>query len=119
MENIKFILKITDYVSGDREIIGDCVYYNLDNGNKVKLWCYQYGVEAEVINKTQGKVDAVKFPFQNYFKPTQCSPGAPLWTQHIEYGHWYFEETYKHVLPKNQDYENLADAIQTYIEMYE
>ena len=91
----------------------------VDNGNKVKLWCYQYGVEAEVINKTKGKVDSVVFPFKNYFAPTQCSPGAPLWTQYIEYGHWYFEETYKHVLPKKKDYENLADAIQTYIEMYE
>ena len=90
MENIKFILKITDHVSGDREIIGNCVYYNLDNGNKVKLWCYECGVEAEVINKINGKVDYVRFPFANYFAPTQCSAGAPIWTQHIDNGKWRF-----------------------------
>ena len=119
MENIKFILKITDYVSGDREIIGNCVYYNLDNGNKIKLWCYEYGVEAEVINKTKGKIDHVVLPFKNYFAPTQCSSNAPKWTQHISNGKWNFEGQYAHVLPKESDYENLAEAIETYIEMYE
>ena len=120
MENIKFILKITDYIKGDREIIGNCVYYNLDNGNKVKLWCYDCGVEAEVINKIKGKIDFVRFPFVNYFEPTQCSPGAPKWIQHItSSGTWFFEEKYAHVLPKESDYMNLAKALGTYIEMYE
>ena len=120
MENIKFILKITDYVKGDREVIGNCVYYNLDNGNKVKLWCYDCGVEAKVINKTKGTIDSIIFPFSNYFKPVRCSPNAPEWTQHItSSGKWYFEEMYDHVLPKESDYENLASAIETYIEMYE
>ena len=120
MENIKFILKITDYIKGDREVIGNCVYYNLDNGNKIKLWCYDYGVEANVINKTRGKIDSIIFPFANYFEPVQCSPRAPKWTQHItSNGKWYFEDEYVHVLPKDSDYNNLADAIETYIEMYE
>ena len=119
MENIKFILKITDYIKGDREIIGNCVYYNLNNGNKVKLWCYDCGVTAEVINKTRGKVDSIDFPFSNYFESVQCSSKSPAWTQYISNGTWYFEEQYSHVLPKNSDYDNLASAIETYIEMYE
>lgn len=119
MENIKFIKKITDYIAKNRVIIGNCIYYNLANGNKVKLWCYELGVEADVINKIDGKVDTVRFPFANYFKPTQCSAGAPQWTQEIEYGKWRFEASYKHVLPKESDYINLAEALITYIEMYE
>lgn len=119
MQNVKFILKITDYIKGDREIIGDCVYYNLDSGNKVKLWCYEYGVTAEIINKIKGKVDSVYFPFANYFEPVQCSSKSPMWTQYINHGKWNFEDEYAHVLPKESDYDNLAEAIETYIEMYE
>ena len=118
MENIKFIKKITDYVSDDRTIIGNCVYYNLANGNNVKLWCDMYGVRAEVINKIDGKIDSVDFPFANYFAPTKCSTNAPEWTQHIDYGKWWFEDTYKHVLPKESDYIRLAEALNVYIEMY-
>ena len=119
MENIKFIKKITDYIAKDRAIIGNCVYYNLENGNKVKLWCYEYGVRAEVINKTDGKVDCVDFPFANYFELTQCSEGAQKWTQHIDGGKWYFSHIYSHVLPKEKDYLNLTRALREYIEMYE
>lgn len=119
MENIKFIKKITDYIEKDRTIIGNCVYYNLHNGNKVKLWCYELGVSADVINKVNGKIDSVDFPFANYFAPTQCSVNSPKWTQHIDNGTWYFENTYKHVLPKESDYKNLAEALSVYIEMYE
>lgn len=119
MENIKFIRKITDYIKRDRIIIGNCIYYNLANGNKVKMWCYDLGVEVNVINKIDGKVDAVTFPFANYFAPTQCSANAPKWTQHIDRGQWYFENTYKHVLPKESDYVNIAEALSMYIEMYE
>lgn len=118
MENIKFIKKITDYIQKDRTIIGNCVYYNFANGNKAKFWCYEFGVRAEVINKIDGKVDSVEFPFMNYFEPTQCSHGAPKWTQHIHQGKWYFEDTYSHVLPKAKDYMKLAQALNTYIEMY-
>ena len=121
MENIKFITQITNYVAKERVIIGDCVYYNLENGNKVKLWCYSSGVTAEVINKTLGTVDRVELPFSNYFAKVQCSPNSPIcpaWTQHIENGKWYFEDQYRHVLPKLSDYLNLATAIETYIDMY-
>lgn len=119
MENIKFIKEITDYVKRNRTIIGNCVYYNLDNGNKIKMWCCEFGVEVNVINKIDGKIDTVSFPFANYFEPTQCSANAPKWTQHIDHGKWYFSNMYKHVLPKERDYINLARALSTYIEMYE
>ena len=119
MENVKFIKKITDYINRDRTIIGNCIYYNLENGNKVKMWCYELGVKADVINKVDGRVDSVDFPFANYFKPTQCSPNSPKWTQHIDRGQWYFENAYKHVLPKENDYISLAKALNMYIEMYE
>lgn len=123
MKNIKFIKEITDYVADDKAIIsktiiGNCVYYNLANGNKVKLWCYDYGVSAEVINKKDGKIDSIDFPFANYFAPTQCSANAPKWTQHIDGNKWYFENTYQHVLPKYSDYMRLAEALETYILMY-
>lgn len=118
MENIKFIRQITDYVKGQRTTIGNCIYYNFTNGNKVKLWCCEYGVRAEVINKMDGKIDSVDFPFANYFEPTQCSEGAPKWTQHISHGKWYFSEAYTHVLPKEKDYMNLARALREYLEMY-
>lgn len=119
MENIKFIKKITDYINKDKTIIGNCVYYNLTNGNKVKMWCCEFGVDADVINKINGKIDSIRFPFSNYFAPTQCSEGAPKWTQRIEHGKWYFSDTYSHVLPKERDYINLANALKMYIEMYE
>jgi hypothetical protein len=119
MEDIKFIKKITDYIGRKRTIIGNCVYYNLENGNKVKLWCEELYVEANVINKIGGKVDTVRFPFANYFAPTKCSPSSKEWTQHIYCGEWQFASMYVHVLPKENDYINLAKAISTYIEMYE
>lgn len=118
MKNIKFIKKITDYVRKDRIIVGNCVYYNLANGNKVKLWCYERGVRAEVINKIDGKVDSIDFPFANYFEPTQCTINAPKWTQRIDGNEWYFERVYDHVLPKESDYMNLAEALESYITMY-
>ena len=118
MEDIRFIKKITDYIEKDRTIIGNCIYYNLTNGNKVKFWCYEFGVKAEVINSINGKIDSIDLPFANYFKQTQCSPGAPKWTQHINNGQWYFEDMYKHVLPTESDYTNLAEALTMYIEMY-
>jgi hypothetical protein len=82
------------------------------------MWCYDLGVVAEVINKTEGKVDGVTFPFANYFAPVQCSKDAPMWTQHIDHGKWYFEDVYAHVLPKESDYMNLAEALDEYIDMY-
>ena len=118
-ENIKFINCITGYVHKDKIVIGDCVYYVLGNGNRVKAYCDEFGVRMEVINRKEGKVDAAYLPFKNYFQPTQCSPGAPTWYQHIEYGKWYFSDQYTHVLPKASDYRNLASAMETYMQMFD
>lgn len=118
MENIKFIRKITDYIEYERAILGNCVYYSSDNGNRVKLWCEERSVEAKVINKINGCVDTMSFQFANYFKPTQCSARAPLWTQHIDNGKWYFSDMYEHVLPTERDYLSLANALSVYIDMY-
>jgi hypothetical protein len=100
-------------------IIGDYVYYVLGNGNRVKAYCDDTGVEMEVVNRKDGRVDRVYLPFRNYFQPTQCSPGAPTWYQHIDHGRWYFSQTYSHVLPKVSDYRNLANAMENYIKMFD
>ena len=119
MENIKFIKEVARYTDRQNVIIGDCLYYNLENGNKIKMWCYDRGVMAEVINKTTGKLDCVELPFRNYFEPKQCSPGAPKWSPYIYDGKWYFSDLYNHVVPNDNDYMCLAAALETYIGMYE
>ena len=118
MENVKFIKQITDYIEFERAILGNCVYYNSANGNKVKLWCEERSVEVKVINMFNGCIDTNSFPFANYFKPTRCSANAPSWTQRIDNGKWYFSDTYSHVLPTESDYRSIADALSTFIEMY-
>ena len=118
-KNIKFIKRITDELSRERVIIGDFVYFVLGNGNRVKAHCDEFGVQMEVINRKEGRVDSIHLPFRNYFQPTQCSPGAPTWYQHIDHDKWWFEGTYKHVLPKSSDYRNLANAMETYIRMFD
>jgi hypothetical protein len=119
MEDIKFIKKITDYILlKDRNIFGNCVYYYMANNNRAKLWCDTIGVIVEIININNGKIDEIHFPFANYFEPTQCSAGAPMWRQHIDNGYWHFEKQYKHVLPKDSDYVRLASAIYSYMEMF-
>lgn len=118
MENIKFIKRIASYCDRGYKIIGNCVYFTLNNGNVAKAYCEEMGVCIDMVNKTEGKVDCIKLPFANYFKPTQCSPGAPKWTQHIENGKWWFEAMYKHVLPTIDDYCRLAEAIDDYLEMF-
>jgi hypothetical protein len=117
--NVRFIKRITDAVNRERTIIGVCVYYALHNGNRVKTYCLETGVTMEIINKKEGKVDSVFLPFKNYFQPTQCSKGAPMWYQHIEGDHWYFEKTYSHVVPKVSDYINLARAMEDYMRLFE
>lgn len=119
IQNIKFINRITDELNREKVVMGDFVYYVLGNGNRVKTYCEEDRVIMEVINRKEGKVDAVSLPFRNYFQPTQCSPGAPTWYQHIEHGRWYFSEMYIHVLPKVSDYKNLAKAMETYIRMFD
>lgn len=117
--NVRFIKRITEDVRRERIIIGDFVYFVLRNGNRAKAYCDEFGVRIEVINKKEGKVDSTYLPFKNYFMPTQCSAGAPMWYQHIDKNRWYFEEMYSHVLPKASDYKNLASAIDSYIGMFE
>lgn len=119
MAHIKFLNQITEYIERDNINIGNYTYYDLNNGNRIKLYCEDNGVNIKVINKTDGEVDRVFLPFENYFKPTQCSPGAPKWTPHIENGKWYFSDTYSHVLPKENDYMNLAATIDQYIILFE
>lgn len=121
MENIKFILKIAMEIPNQRKhkVIGNSIYYILKNGNRVKAYCEKDGVKLEVINLKEGKVDSAQLPFRNYFQPVQCSQGAPLWYQHIDNDKWYFEETYEHVLPKLRDYQNLAEAMEDYMCMFE
>lgn len=121
MEDIRFISKITSYIKKDQVTIGNSIYYNLENGNKVKMWCYSTGVTAEVINKTVGHIDQVDFPFYRYFAPVQCKPNSPIhpkWTQHIDHGKWHFEDEYPHVLSKPKDYKKLASALTAFIDMY-
>lgn len=118
MENIKFILKFAVEVPISFKVIGDCVYFVLESGNRVKAYCDEHNVIMEVINKSEGKVDSVKLPFRNYFQPVQCSEGAPTWYQHIDNGKWNIEH-YKHVLPKLRDYQNVAEAMENYIAMFE
>lgn len=119
IQNVKFINRITDEISREKVVIGNYIYYVLGNGNRVKAYCEEQGVRMEVINRKEGKVDSVWLPFSSYFKPTQCSVGAPMWYQHIDHGHWYFSQTYTHVLPKASDYKNLAAAMETYIRMFD
>ena len=119
MENIKFIKQITDYIDRERIIAGNSIYYKLKNNNRAKTWCEEDGVRIKIINCKEGEVDHAFFPCQNYFEPTQCSPGAPKWYQHIEGNRWYFEKSYTHVLPKESDYMRLAAAMENYIEMFE
>ena len=119
IQNVKFINKMTDYVDREKVVLGDMVYYVLGNGNRVKAYCEEQGVRMEVINRKEGKVDSIYLPFRSYFQPTQCSPGAPTWYQHIDNGRWYFSQSYTHVLPKVSDYKNLAKAMETYIKMFD
>lgn len=118
MKNIKFIKGITDYVNMEREILGYCVYYDLENGNIAKTFCEEDGVIIHIVNKVNGMIDNIKLPFANYFTPKQCSPGAPKWNQHIERnGEWYFAQ-YDWCLPTEKDYKNIAGAMEKYIYMF-
>lgn len=115
----KFIRKIISYVKREAKIVGSVAYYKLPNGNCAKAWCESDGVCMEIINKFDGKIDGCFLSFREYFQPVQCSAGAPKWTQHIDGNHWYFEEMYKHVLPKDSDYLSLAQGMETYMQLFE
>lgn len=119
MENIKYIKEITQSMKRNSMEIGNCICFKLDNGNIIKAYCFSHGIHVDVVNKVDGKVDCIDLPFKNYFKPTRCSQGAPLWYQHLDGGKWYFSGIYNHVLPTKKDYENISVALETYIKMFE
>lgn len=118
MENIKFINGITNHIDMEKTISGDCVYYDFNNGNIAKTFCYENGVEIQIINKVNGMIDNIKLPFSHYFDPKQCSPGAPRWHQHIDRdGNWYFSQ-YDWCLPTQRDYKCIANAMKKYMDMF-
>ena len=125
MENIKFIRQIMSYGNKEGKEIGNYMVYDLGNGNRAKvcvnggnIWGQSHGIEVTILHKLNGKIDFCYFPFSNYFQPVQCSPGAPKWYQHIENGRWYFSQMYSHVLPKSYDYENIASAVEEYMDLF-
>ena len=117
--NIKFIKEITEFVRLKRTIVGNFIYYTLDNGNRIKTWCDGYGVEMEVIHKISGKVDSIELPFSNYFKPVQCDSKSPCWYQNISHNEWQYEKRHPDLCPTDEDYENIASGIETFISLYE
>lgn len=124
MENIKFVKQIMGN-KGKYNDIGNCRYYQLENGNIAKVivdggnvYHETYGVTCEIINYKGGMVDKCYFPFSNYFEPVSCSPNSPIWYQHIERGEWYFSRMYTHVLPKEKDFKAISDAVFTYIKLF-
>lgn len=120
MKNIRFIKRITDEIQRERKIIGDCVYYTLNNKNRVKAYCLSTGVNLEIINANNGVIDSVHLPFSQYFHPVQCSPRDRLFHQSICLNNeWMFESQYEHVLPKDEDYKTIAVAMEDYIAMFD
>lgn len=118
MENVKFIKEIISSMDEEKIIAGNAIYVILNDKNRIKLYCSQCGVEAEIINVVNGKIDTAYFPFANYFEPTQCSERAPKWTQNIEYGKWRYSTEYSHVIPTEEDFKNLTDAIIRYMDIF-
>ena len=124
MENIKFVKQI---MGNDKEYydLGNCRYYPLKNGNTAKVFVAggniyneTYGITCEIVNEKNGIVDKCYFPFENYFKPTRCSANSPWWYQHIDRGVWYFSKTYTHVLPTQEDFNKISDAIFAYMRLF-
>lgn len=120
VNNIQFIRAICAHLPRLGNIVGDYIYFPLDNGNRVKAFCENdVGVKLEVINIRNGMNDSVYLPFSNYFQPVCCCPGADSWYQRIDRDKWYFETTYPHLVPKESDYVRLACAIELFISMWE
>lgn len=119
VSNIRFIKEITAHLDKEPIVVSDYIYYALPNGNMAKTWCDCCGVHIAIINKMQGEVDSMYFPFEKYFKPVRCFEGAELWHQYIRETHWCYELQHPHVAPQADDYINLCNAMKTYISMYE
>lgn len=123
MEDIKFVKEIFGKNRFYSDF-GNARYYPLANGKRVKVFVegggkYReaHGVMAIVIDKKDGEIDRCYFPFENYFKPVQCSPNAPLWTPHIDNGKWYFSH-YPHCHPSQNDFNNITKAVFEYMDMF-
>lgn len=117
------IKKFSKY-ENDFVFVGNRVYVNLPNGNRVKLYLdskysnRKDSVTAVAINKLDGEIDNTQIPFSNYFREVQCSANAPKWYPHIEDGEWYFSQ-YEWCLPNNDDFKALAEGIDKYIALWE
>lgn len=125
MENIKYIREIMRNGSRKNGVeLGNCLFFVLNKDCRAKLYVdgggiyhESHGIMVEIIDKNNGVVDKTYFPFQNYFASVQCSPNAPKWFPHIVRGEWYFNQ-YPHCLPKKKDFENIANAVCAYMDMF-
>ena len=120
MEHITFVLEILRHSRRRNAMTqaGNFMLCPMSNGNVAKLCCESNGLRAEIVNKKEGCVDRTLFPFANYFEKKRCSPGAPLWDQHIENGKWYFSQ-YSHCLPTTSDFKKLTAAVDDYLSIME
>lgn len=120
MENIKFIRSIARYCDNDKIEIGNCIYFDLDNGwrSKAKAFCTQHGVQMEIISPTIGKIDVVELPFANYMDKRKLSPSAPEWYTYIDNGHWYWTQQYPNLAPTDTELMRIAAAMNAYMRLF-
>lgn len=118
MENIQFIRQCTKHIEDVKRVeIGNVIYFPLEKGRRIKAWCNESAVCLEAIHNVSGKLDYVELPFANYFTKKRCSPGAPLWDQHIQGGKWWFAQ-YPHCLPTEIDLKMIASGVEQFIRLY-
>lgn len=118
MENIRFIREITTWIYKPKREMGNCIYYEIPGGTTLaKVWCESTAVVVRILDKKSGLVDEVVLPFANYFRSVCCSDGGPFWYQYITNGDWNFSG-YPHVLPTDEDYQRIAQAIYDYMYMF-
>ena len=99
------------------ERIGNCAFLKLNNGNNIKVMCGKDRFYCYTINRTMGEVDRTELPFDQYFAPVRCSENSPWWFPHLDGCDWYFHQ-YPHCLPKDADFEALAEAVDDYISLF-
>lgn len=117
MASIKFLRQFHAYVKTEGTEVGDCIYYQLTDKLMAKAYCADTSISVTIINRLDGEIDQVQFPFENYFTPKQCSPSSPKWHQHIDNGKWYFAN-YPHCLPTPDDYKAIATAMEKYFDLF-
>lgn len=118
MENIKFIRSIARYCDNDKTEIGNCIYFELDNGNRAKAFCNQYNVAMEIISPRSGRLDSVEIPFANYIGKRRISPASPEWYTYIERGHWYWTQQYPNLAPTDTELMRIAAAMNAYMRLF-